>query len=157
VYDDDGAVVNPADGSVVGTFAASGLMVPDGALGTAFFLGQTQNNFGGSTYTLESFDINRFTPIATLSIPDLIGNPGNLIRWGSDGLAFVTYSLPGSSSGSAVYIVESSFVSGETRPDSVPAENVHRTWKRRDVLHDAPSTVKRAHIVNSLKDPARPN
>jgi hypothetical protein len=55
VYDDDGVIIDPASGTVVGTFAASGLMVPDGKLGVAFFLGQSQQQIGTQNFTLESF------------------------------------------------------------------------------------------------------
>jgi hypothetical protein len=137
LYDDDGGIVNPNNGDIVGTFAASGLMVPDGTLGAAFFLGQTQENQETSTYTLESFDINTFTPIATLTISGVIGTPTSLIRWGSNGLAFAT-SKPGSSPATgAVYVVSGSFVSGnESGRGTSPSENVHRTWKARDVLRE---------------------
>src|SRR5271157_2709777 len=40
VYGDDGTVVNPAKGQRVGSFQASGLMIPDSTLNRAFFLGQ---------------------------------------------------------------------------------------------------------------------
>src|SRR5271155_1830437 len=42
VYTDDGYVINPANGQSVDAFQASGYMVPDSTLNTAFFLGQTQ-------------------------------------------------------------------------------------------------------------------
>jgi hypothetical protein len=44
VYGDGGEIIDPTIGFLVSTFAASGLMVPDGALGKAFFLGQTQRS-----------------------------------------------------------------------------------------------------------------
>lgn len=137
VYDDDGQVVNPSNGAVVGTFDASGIMVPDGALGEAFFLGQTQENQGTSTYTLESFDINTFTPISTLTLANFIGAPTALIRWGSGGLAFTTYNSEGSPATGGVYIVSGSFVSGDaTRKAAPQLEHVHRTWKPHDVLRE---------------------
>lgn len=131
VYDDDGEIVDPTSGTVVGTFAASGLMVPDGTLGVAFFLGQTQQDFGGQTYTLESFDLQKFTPIATLRIPDVVGSPTKLIRWGTSGLAFTT----SSSSGGNVVVINSSFVSGSNLfRGPAPSVNVQRTWKTPKVF-----------------------
>jgi len=134
VYDDNGVVINPGVGQVVGSFDASGIMVPDGKLGTAFFLGQTQSNGGSSTYTLESFDMQRFTPIGTLNVENVVGVPTHLIRWGSNGLAFTTESTEtgtSSSPTSAVYVISGAFVSA---PPAVqvaepPQENVQRSWK----------------------------
>lgn len=127
VYDDDGQIVSPATGQVVGTFAATGLMVPDGALGKAFFIGQTQAQVGTSNFTIESFDIQHFTPIASLTVTNAVGVPTHLIRWGTDGLAFTTNSTYGSSTTGAVYFINGSFVNGTS--GVAPAENVKRSWK----------------------------
>jgi len=131
VYDDDGYVVDPSSGTVVEIFPASGLVVPDGKLGKVFILGQTEQESGTSTYTLESFDIQNFTPIATLTIPNVVGYPTNMIRWGTNGLAFITNTEAPLIEG-ATYIVSSSFVSGSEAADGLaPVENVHRAWKMR--------------------------
>jgi trimeric autotransporter adhesin len=138
VYDDDGDVVNPSDGTLVGTFAASGLMVPDGALGVAFFLGKVPE---AGILTMESFDINTFAPIASLNIPNVLGVPTNLIRWGSNGLAFSTSFFTGNEEAPLagnVVLISGSFVSGgAAKRGPVPSENVRRTWRRGDVLHGA--------------------
>lgn len=83
VYGNNGSVVDPVAGVKVGTFDASGLMVPDGSLGVAFFLGQNLFNSGSTSYTLQSFDIHKFTPIGSLTIANVIGTPTHLIRWGT--------------------------------------------------------------------------
>jgi len=134
VYDDSGSVIDPNQGVTVGSFNVSsfntfGLMVPDGALGKAFFLGHApflgqDTNVDPTTYTLGSFDIQTFAPIATLTIYAVSGTPSHLIRWGSNGLAFTT--------ASAVYIYSGSFV-GPTATNAtsepIPRKNVQRTWK----------------------------
>lgn len=125
VYDDDGRVVNPSNGMIVGTFPASGIMVPDGKLGIAYFVGQPQSGTGSSTYTIESFDIARFTPIANFTVTGLTGFPTHLIRWGSNGLALTTRTADGSSG--TTYLISNSFVT-QTSPAMIPAENVRRTW-----------------------------
>ncbi|NYF52698.1 YncE family protein [Tunturiibacter gelidoferens] len=150
VYDDNGRIINPGSGTVVGTFNASGLMVPDGSLGMAFFLGQSIDNFGSSTYTLQSFDIRHFTPIATLTINNVVGTPTHLIRWGTDGLAFTTsneFGPPGTTGG-AVYIVSGSFVQG-TGSNVVPAEisNVQRSWKHPQVVQRTQSVEEKTRSV----------
>jgi len=131
VYDDDGIVVNPQNGTIVGTFAANGLMVPDGTIGRVFFLVQV-NEASYSNYTLESFDINTLEPISSLVITNVIGTPTRLIRWGSNGLAFTasTYNYSTKTTTGAVYLVSGSFVTGSTSSESPkPTENVKRTWE----------------------------
>jgi hypothetical protein len=149
VYDDNGGIINPANGSVVGTFQASGLMVPDGTLKRAFFIGQTP--FSGSpsgTFTLESFDIDHFTPIASLTLDNIVGTPTHLIRWGSNGLAITTstgsFGVPTPSGG--VYIVSGSFVDG-SGSDAVakPTENVQRTWTHRQAVTRLPVRADEVH------------
>jgi uncharacterized protein (TIGR03437 family) len=108
VCDDDGTIIDPTSGARIGTFDASGLMVPDGSLGKAFFLSQ---GFGSSTATLTSFDMQRFTPIATATLSNIIGSPTHLIRWGLNGLAFTTTNnTGGTATAGAVYILRGSFV-----------------------------------------------
>jgi hypothetical protein len=130
VYDEDGIVVNPQNGTIVGTFAANGLMVPDGTIGRAFFLVQV-NEASYSNYTLESFDINTLEPISSLVITGVIGTPSRLIRWGSNGLAFTasTYDYSTKTTTGAVYLVSGSFVTGSKSGDVPnPKENVKRPW-----------------------------
>jgi len=140
VYGDAGEIINPTTGSLVSTFAASGLVVPDGALGKAFFLGQTQTQLGGTSFTIESFDIRHFTPVAAVTIENVIGAPSHLIRWGTNGLAFTTFS-EGSTTTGAVYLITGSFISGSLVDGSAatpPTENVKRTWKPK-ATHHAPA------------------
>jgi len=131
IYGDNGAVLNPASGLKVGTFTlpqsndpvSAAMMVPDGSLGLAFFLYEGLNN--GGAFTIESFDINRFTPVAAVSIPNVVGAATHFIRWGSNGLAFTTTtSLSGQpSSGGAVYLISGPFV-GLTQGPSVVSGGV---------------------------------
>lgn len=88
IYGDDGTVVNPSNGQVVGAFQASGVMVPDSSTNAAYFLGQTTSQFGTTNETIEAFDLTTFLPVAEIVIPNVQGNPLHLIRWGSNGLAF---------------------------------------------------------------------
>ena len=104
VYGDDGNVVTPSTGLPAGTFPASGWMVPDSTLNAAFFLGQTQSQQGGTDFTIESFNLTRFTPVGSVTIPSVTGNPLRLIRWGQNGSAFNT-------DAGEVYLISGSFVS----------------------------------------------
>jgi hypothetical protein len=149
VFDDNGVVINPANGTIVGTFAASGLMVPDGTLKRAFFIGQTALSSPPSgTFTLESFDIDHFTPIASVTLDNIVGIPTHLIRWGSNGLAVTTSNEgPGTpASAGGVYIVSGAFVDG-SGSDAVakPTENVRRTWTHRQVVTRLPIPADEVH------------
>ena len=93
-YGNDGRVVDPATGIVVGSYAVgtpstTNLMIPDSGLGKAFFLTQTQN-VGGTTVTLQSFDLVNFTLLNSMTIPNFKGTVQGLVRWGQNGLAFST-------------------------------------------------------------------
>ena len=93
-YGKDGHVVDPATGTVVGSFAvgppsATNLMIPDSSVGKAFFLSQTQN-LGLTTVTLQSFNLTSFALLNSITIPNLNGTVQTLVRWGSNGLAFST-------------------------------------------------------------------
>lgn len=89
LFSDGGRFADPASGSLLGTMGPLGTpgffsvssMVPDSALNAAFFL-------TGST--LKVFNLRQFTVAGSLTVPSLAGNPGRLIRWGQNGLAWVT-------------------------------------------------------------------
>jgi len=112
VYADNGPVLNPLTAKQVGTFSTSGVMVPDGSIGKAFFTSQLygSNPIG----TLTSFDINHYTPINSMVFPNVAGSTLRLIRWGTSGLAFNAYntSYNGSTTTKTgkVYILSGSFV-----------------------------------------------
>jgi len=127
VYADDGTVINPANGQHVAQFYASGYMVPDSSLNSAFFLGQTQSQAGSTTFTIESFNLTTFQPTSEISIANVRGNPLQLIRWGASGLAF-------NDDAGFVYIINSSFVSANAeKKNAAPKRNlfpVMRNWPR---------------------------
>lgn len=103
VYTDDGYVIDPSNGNHVGAFQAAGLMIPDSTLNRAFFLGQTQFQSGTTNFTIESFDLTTFAPIAEIVVPNVQGYPLHFIRWGASGLAF-------NDDAGDVYILNSPFV-----------------------------------------------
>ena len=141
VYDDDGAVINPTNGTRVGMFAAGGLLVPDGTLNRAFFLGESTSS-GTPTFSVESFNMQTFTPIATLEFPGVVGTPTHFIRWGTDGLAFTTTLAGSSSETGQVYLIRGTFVnpaSTISNLQSKPTVNVRRTWQTPTVLTRAPN------------------
>lgn len=113
VYADNGPVLNPATGEPVGTFSTSGVMIPDGSIGKAFFstpLYSSSSPLG----TITSYDINHFTPINSMLFPNVVGATGRLIRWGTNGLAFnaknTNYTGTTTTTTGKVYIYSGSFV-----------------------------------------------
>jgi hypothetical protein len=107
VYSDNGHAAVAGTGLPPGWFGASGLMVPDGTMNTAFFLAADPSQSGSGQYVLASFDMTQYTPIAYLPFSNLsfsILQPSTrgLIRWGTNGLAFAT--------GSALYLISGQFV-----------------------------------------------
>ena len=103
IYADDGQVIDPSDASLVGIFDLSagvdlydsGVMVPDSTLNEAFFAED-----GGM---IESFNLNEFTPVSSISIPNFPGSPTHIIRWGTNGLAINVLNGP-------VYLIGGNFV-----------------------------------------------
>jgi hypothetical protein len=91
LYDDNGWVIDPSNGSIMGDFKASGLAIPDSALHRVFILGQLPSQSGSSNYTIQSFDQATFAPVHSLTLNSLVGTPVAFVRWGSTGLALVTY------------------------------------------------------------------
>jgi hypothetical protein len=87
IYTDGGQVIQPSDGSTVGNYGASGILIPDSTLDRVFVLGQTSAQNGTSNYTIESFDQLKMTPIGSINIDNVVGTPAALIRWGTNGLA----------------------------------------------------------------------
>jgi hypothetical protein len=81
MYATNGTVINPAEGTVLGTLSASGAVHPDPANDRAFVMSQ------GST-TVEAISTITFARIAAITLPDVDGITRSLIRWGTDGLAY---------------------------------------------------------------------
>lgn len=138
IYSDGGQVIHPANGTVVGSYGASGLAVPDSALNRVFILGQTAAQSGTSNYTIESFDQRQFTALGAITIENVVGAPTALARWGSSGLAFTTQVggqdwFAGTGPGQ-LYVVSGNFVNpavAASRFSSpAPLLPVRKTWGR---------------------------
>ena len=126
-YTDDGYVINPANGQHVGQFEASGYMIPDSSLNSAFFLGQTQSQAGSTTFTIESFNLTTFQPMSEIAIANVRGYPLRLIRWGASGLAF-------NDDAGFIYIINSSFVRANAEKKNIAPKRtlfpVMRSWQK---------------------------
>lgn len=104
IYANYGLVIDPSTASPVGTFSPSSfpaVMVPDSALDKAFFI--------EGDGTLESFKLDQFSQIASITIPDfpgIVDYPAasvRILRWGTNGLAILPYQGP-------VYLIGGNFV-----------------------------------------------
>jgi hypothetical protein len=124
VYTDDGYVIDPSSGEQVGSFQASGLMIPDSTLNSAFFLGQTADQSGTPNFTIEEFDLTTFTPVAEIVVPNVQGYPLHLIRWGANGLAF-------NDNAGYVYILASPFVTADGERVVIPQRYLRPITKTR--------------------------
>ena len=85
IYSDGGDAVSTS-GAPVGSFNTSGVMAEDPGLNKAFF----PTLISGGAVTIQSFDLTRFTAVGSITIPNVLGNPLRLVRWGQNGLAFNT-------------------------------------------------------------------
>jgi hypothetical protein len=153
LYAGSGQVIKPADGTIAGTFASSGLVVPDSTLGKVFILGQTDSQFGTANYTLNSYDQTNYTAIDSLTIPNIVGTPTALVRWGTNGLAFTSlvgdhaffyHQGPGQ-----LYVISGDFVKASgTSTDSVRriVAPVHWTSKTRPASRTRSSKLQLEHI-----------
>jgi len=135
IFTDTGGMLDLNAGELVGMFPVpnGGWLVPDGALGTAFYL--EGGALTGNVYTITSFDIQRRTKMASVTISNVVGAPTRFIRWGANGLAFTT-STSFFSAGSAVYVLSGSFVSSP--PDVLPTITLDGTTP----LYSAKNTVQ---------------
>jgi hypothetical protein len=111
LYSDYGQVINPSTGAAVASFPTNtvqggysigAVMVPDGKLNIAYFLGQTEESEIYGERALEAFDLTHFTLVGAVPIPNVVGSPVKLIRWGSNGLALLTQEN--------VYLISGTFV-----------------------------------------------
>lgn len=81
----------------------------DDSLGLAWIVAQTVNSPAGQM-TLAAFDLRTNALLGSIAIPNVTGKPVKLIRWGSNGLAFLTQEGTGPQQGDGVYIVSGAFV-----------------------------------------------
>ena len=110
LYSGSGRVADPEAGTLVGTFRLdqnpTGIAV-DAANHRVFYVSSNSQSL-----VVEAFDSNTFLPVGSASIPgDFIFTiPFDLVRWGSNGLAFTTRNLFGTEPGQ-IYLLQTELVS----------------------------------------------
>jgi hypothetical protein len=143
IYSDDGNVANPTTQTIVGTYNASGLLVPDSSLNRVFVLGQTVAQANTNNYTIQSFDQTGYTAVSSIALENLLGTPFQLARWGTSGLAVLTTTGDATMPGMLYLIHDPGFVSSAqaaVSPLSKLQELVKMRWKR----------ISRADILKML-------
>jgi sugar lactone lactonase YvrE len=118
VYGGNGQVIDPDGGSLRGTFqgvtnsGSAVAFVPDSSVHRAYYL--VAESFGSQTRTLKAFDIDTFLPVGSMTITGVIGDATNMVRWGSNGLAFRT-------TGNQLFIIQTSLIpSADPIPTPTP-------------------------------------
>jgi hypothetical protein len=109
VYATNGQVIDPDtnNGTLKGTFSVTGgnvsptAFVTDSAVGRAYYLLSDFTN--SSVKTIRVFDINTFVLIGSITVTGVNGDTTNMVRWGSNGLAWRT-------SGGQLIMVQSSLI-----------------------------------------------
>jgi hypothetical protein len=137
IYSDDGSVVDPHTGAIVGNYNASGLLAPDSSLNRVFIFGQTAAQANSNNFTIESFDEKTFAPVSSITLSNLSGSPFQLVRWGSSGLALLTSGgladVYANGFGMLYLVNNASFVSNAqpaSAGQAVKQELVNQRWKR---------------------------
>jgi hypothetical protein len=115
LYSSNGRIFNPDTGDLLGTFTSLGFdstnaFVIDANVNRAYFITGSFSSSFPTTATLRVFDTQTFVPLGTFDIPNVVGNPNEMVRWGSNGLAFST-------NASGVYLIQTTFIPS---PDPVP-------------------------------------
>lgn len=85
VYSASGQAADAETATLLGSFAISGFVASNAAANRIYYI-----TWDGSTAIVFGFEISTFRPVSFLTIPNIVGVPRSLIRWGTDGLAFHT-------------------------------------------------------------------
>lgn len=153
LYSDNGWVIDPSNGSVIGDFKASGLVVPDSSLHRVFILGQVAAQSGTSNYTIQSFDQTAFAPVHSLTLNALVGTPVAFVRWGATGLALVTYNQKADATNGpagVLYIVsDSTVVSAQSVPAAAESDRVQAFPRVRPRTLSLPGSESQVSLDSS--------
>lgn len=116
LFSDSGVITNPVGATNLNNLPTGGILVTDDTLKRVFVLSQTSGNSGSGQgavgYTLSIYDLNTSALLNTIAIPDVLGYPTRIARWGSNGVVFVTISQETFGSAGALYILQGSIISG---------------------------------------------
>jgi sugar lactone lactonase YvrE len=109
LYSGSGRIVDPEARRLLGTLQGVGYsnaIAVDSTNGRVFYVSSN-----GSGMVVMAFDTNTFLPLGSVVLPGITGDPGTLVRWGTNGLAFNTLNSFSSSNVSQVYLLQTALVS----------------------------------------------
>ncbi|HTS34449.1 MAG TPA: IPT/TIG domain-containing protein [Candidatus Solibacter sp.] len=130
IYSDDGNVADPSTQAIVGTYAASGLVVPDSTLNRVFILGQTAAQTNTTNFTIQAFNEKTYGWTSQIVLNNLLGFPVALARWGTTGLAVLTMNVGSGPAGMLYLIQEPTLLTDASQAGfSGHREFVRRRWR----------------------------
>ncbi len=127
IFSDGGGVVDPSPVPPVTPKLVGRLMNPgggpsaaDATINRVFFL--NQNSYGVNSRVISAFDASRFTQSGSTQLDGLAGDAFDLVRWGTDGLAFRTAKdFWGNGTGRVVLLHGPSVLPRSSTPNPVPS------------------------------------
>jgi hypothetical protein len=100
IYSNGGELLNPATGLLMGTYDVTTetccgnylpQILPSPTYNRVFAVGNTPFSAG---LGVTAYDLDEFTPLATVSLSQLNGNVTNAISWGGDGIGMIVATTP---------------------------------------------------------------
>ena len=151
IYSDNGNVADPQTGALVGSYSASGLVVPDSSLNRTFILSQSAAQANTNNYTIVSFNQKTFAQISSITVNNLSGSPFEMVRWGTSGLAILTSGsadVNQNGNGMLYLIQDSSLVSANSTPAlTTGQEQGQHYWTK----------MSKRELFNNVKRQSRAN
>jgi hypothetical protein len=102
-------------------------------LDRVFILGQTAAQANTSNYTIESFDEKAYNPVSSITLNNLMGSPIQLVRWGTAGLAVLTFRDPNNNMPGMLYLIQDTTFVSSSRADVSELSKPHELVKQRAV------------------------
>jgi hypothetical protein len=107
IYADGGGVTDASSAQIIGRYAATNTtygnsyITIDSGINRVYFL--SSNSYGVNSRLISIYDAQHFLPVNSLKLDGILGDAFQLLRWGSDGMAFRTAKdFWGSGSGSVI-------------------------------------------------------
>jgi hypothetical protein len=112
-----GELINATTKTVLGTFPGGGSQasVLDTSVGRAYY---AIKDYSKAEVAINAYDVNTFALSGSLIIPNFVGTPKNMVRWGANGLALTTWE-------NQLYLIQTSLIpSTEPIPTISPVPTV---------------------------------
>jgi len=90
IFTASGKIFNPETLTVQGSLTNCSVVEPDVVAGSIFAMGSHPVFAQPDAWTLYAWNCTNLQMVASLPVPNVLGSPLNLLRWGKNGLAFCT-------------------------------------------------------------------